>query len=208
MNKQTERLRWMTQAALLIAVELVMKAVGLGSVPMGPLYMSFLTLPIAVGAMILGPKAGALLGLVFGAVSFKDALSGASLMTSNLLLASPLHTFMLCVLTRVLMGFCCGLVFKAADAADKKNTWCWFAGAVSAPLLNTLFFMSYLVLFFYNCDYVQNLVSKLGAANPFMFVVLLVGVQGLVEAAVCGIAGGIVSKALARYLRLSNRPKE
>ena len=32
-----------------------MKAVGLGSVPMGPLYMSFLTLPIAVGAITMGP---------------------------------------------------------------------------------------------------------------------------------------------------------
>ncbi|MBR0139204.1 MAG: ECF transporter S component [Firmicutes bacterium] len=207
MNKHTEKLNRMTQTALLIAVELVMKAIGLGSVPVGPLYMSFLTLPIAVGAMLLGPEAGALLGLVFGALSFKDALSGASLMTSNLLLASPVHTFILCVITRTLMGFCCGLIFKAADAADKKNTWCWFVGAVSAPLLNTLFFMGYLVLVFYNCEYVQNLVSRLGASNPLMFVILLVGVQGLVEAAVCGIAGGLVSRSLAGYLRKANRPK-
>ena len=38
----------LTRVALLVAIELVMKLVGLGSVPMGPLYMSFLTLPIAV----------------------------------------------------------------------------------------------------------------------------------------------------------------
>ena len=43
--------RTLTRVALLVAIELVMKAVGLGSVPMGPLYMSFLTLPIAVGAI-------------------------------------------------------------------------------------------------------------------------------------------------------------
>ena len=42
-------LRTLTRLALLVAIELVMKAIGLGSVPMGPLYMSFLTLPIAVG---------------------------------------------------------------------------------------------------------------------------------------------------------------
>ena len=41
-------LRTLTRLALLVAIELVMKAIGLGSVPMGPLYMSFLTLPIAV----------------------------------------------------------------------------------------------------------------------------------------------------------------
>ena len=55
----------LTRVALLVAIELVMKLVGLGSVPMGPLYMSFLTLPIAVGAITMGPAVGALLGGVF-----------------------------------------------------------------------------------------------------------------------------------------------
>ena len=45
----------LTRVALLVAIELVMKMVGLGSVPVGPLYMSFLTLPIAVGAITMGP---------------------------------------------------------------------------------------------------------------------------------------------------------
>ena len=63
-------IRTLTRLALLVAIELVMKAVGLGSVPVGPLYMSFLTLPIAVGAITMGPAAGAILGGVFGAVSF------------------------------------------------------------------------------------------------------------------------------------------
>ena len=62
----------LTRVALLVAIELVMKMVGLGSVPVGPLYMSFLTLPIAVGAITMGPAVGALLGGVFGAVSFYD----------------------------------------------------------------------------------------------------------------------------------------
>ena len=69
MNKQSARLKTLTRLALLVAIELVMKAVGLGSVPMGPLYMSFLTLPIAVGAIAMGPVAGLVLGGVFGAVS-------------------------------------------------------------------------------------------------------------------------------------------
>ena len=43
----------LTRVALLVAIEVVMKLVGLGSVPMGPLYMSFLTLPIAVGAITM-----------------------------------------------------------------------------------------------------------------------------------------------------------
>ena len=34
--------------------------------------------------------------------------------------------------------------------------------------------MGFLVLIFYNCDYVQNLANTLGAQNAFMFIVLLV----------------------------------
>ena len=94
-------LRTLTRLALLVAIELVMKAIGLGSVPMGPLYMSFLTLPIAVGAITMGPVAGAVLGGVFGAVSFYDAVTGASAMTGALFQVSPVNTFILCVGMRV-----------------------------------------------------------------------------------------------------------
>ena len=165
----------LTRVALLVAIELVMKMVGLGSVPVGPLYMSFLTLPIAVGAITMGPAVGALLGGVFGAVSFYDAITGASAMTGALFQVSPLNTFILCVGMRMLMGLCCGLIFKALQKLDKSCTWSYILSAMTAPALNTLFFMGYIVLAFYGCDYVQNLVSVKGAANPFMFVVLLVG---------------------------------
>ena len=175
-----------------------MKAIGLGSVPMGPLYMSFLTLPIAVGAITMGPVAGAVLGGVFGAVSFYDAVTGASAMTGALFQVSPVNTFILCVGMRVLMGVCVGLIFNGLSKLDKSRTWSYI---VCAPALNTLFFMGYIVLAFYNCDYVQNLVSVKGAANPLMFVVLLVGVQGVAEFLVSGILGGIVARAVHKFLK-------
>ena len=163
----------LTRVALLVAIELVMKMVGLGSVPVGPLYMSFLTLPIAVGAITMGPAVGALLGGVFGAVSFYDAITGASAMTGALFQVSPVNTFILCVGMRVLMGLCCCLIFSGLNRFDKPGTWSYILSAMSAPFLNTVFFMGWIVLAFYGCDYVQNLVSVKGAANPFMFVVLL-----------------------------------
>ena len=191
----------LTRVALLVAIELVMKLVGLGSVPVGPLYMSFLTLPIAVGAITMGPAVGALLGAVFGAVSFYDAITGASAMTGALFQVSPVNTFILCVGMRVLMGLCVGLIFNAIKRFDKPGTWSYILSAMCAPALNTLFFMGYIVLAFYGCDYVQNLVSVKGAANPFMFVVLLVGVHGVAEFLVSGILGGIVARAVAKFVK-------
>ena len=43
MKTNHTNLQALTRLALLVAIELVMKAIGLGSVPVGPLYMSFLT---------------------------------------------------------------------------------------------------------------------------------------------------------------------
>ena len=113
-------IRTLTRLALLVAIELVMKAIGLGSVPVGPLYMSFLTLPIAVGAITMGPAAGAVLGGVFGAVSFYDAVTGASAMTGALFQVSPVNTFILCVGMRVLMGLCVGLVYRGMENEESE----------------------------------------------------------------------------------------
>ena len=179
MNNNKTNVRFLAQLGLLAAIEIVMKLIGLGSVPVGPLYMSFLTVPIAVGAMTMGPAAGAILGAVFGLVSFKDALSGVG-MTGVFFQISPLNTFVLCVVMRVLMGFCVGLIFKALRFVDRRGGWSYFIGALSAPLLNTLFFMGYIVLVFYHTEFIQSKVADLGAVNPLMFVVLLVGVQGLI----------------------------
>lgn len=196
MKNTSTNLRTLTQLALLVAVELAMRALGLGTVPMGPLVMSFLTLPIAVGAMTVGPLAGLVLGGVFGVLSLTDAIAGRSAMTGAFFAISPVNTVILCVGMRMLMGLCCGMLFAAVKKLDKKGRWSYLVGALSAPLLNTLFFMGYICLVFYHCDYVQNLVTALGAASPVMFVILLVGVQGLMEAGVCGILGSVIGKAV------------
>ena len=74
----------------------------------------------------------------------------------------------------------CAAIFNALRKAMPKNEkLACFLGGLSAPVLNTVFFMGFLVLIFYNCDYVQNLANTLGAQNAFMFIVLLVGVQAI-----------------------------
>ena len=199
MNNNKTNVRFLAQLGLLAAIEIVMKLIGLGSVPVGPLYMSFLTVPIAVGAMTMGPAAGAILGAVFGLVSFKDALSGVG-MAGVFFQISPLNTFVLCVVMRVLMGWCVGLLFRVLRRVDHKKSWSYFVGALSAPLLNTIFFMGYIVLVFYKTDYIQERVASFGVANPLSFVVALVGIQGLIEIIVGCAVGGVLARAVASFL--------
>ena len=204
MEKTTKRVntRFLAQLALLIAIQVVMRLLGLGRVPIGPLNMSFLTLPIAIGAMLMGPLTGAILGGVFGLFSLWDAISGAGGMTAFFFQNNPVSTVILCVGMRILMGVCCGLIFKVVSKLDRdEKTWSYFVGALSAPLLNTIFFMGYIILMFYNTEYIQNIVATKGALNPLHFVVLLVGVQGLIEAVSVAIIGGILAKVLSKVVR-------
>ena len=67
--------------------------------------------------------------------------------------------------------------------------------------MNTLFFMTCIVVFFYNTEYIQGIVSALGAANPLLFVLAFVGVNGLVEALLCFIVGSAITRALMSALK-------
>ena len=200
--KNRTNVRWLTQLALLVAILLVLNYTPLGYLQIGPLSASLLTVPVAIGAMTMNPMAGAILGGVFGATSFIQAVEGKSAMGAALFQVSPAGTFVVCFVARVLMGLCTALIFNALRKAMPKNEkLACFLGGLSAPVLNTVFFMGWIVLAFYGCDYVQNLVSVKGAANPFMFVVLLVGVQGVAEFLVSGILGGIVARAVAKFVK-------
>ena len=54
--KNRTNTRWLTQLALLVAVLLVMNYTPLGYLQVGPLSMSLLTIPVAIGAMMRVPS--------------------------------------------------------------------------------------------------------------------------------------------------------
>ena len=208
MKKQAFSIRAMTQLALLTAITLVLAYTPIGYLPLGPFNVSFLAVPVCIGAVVMGPGVGAFLGLVFGLTSFGNALSGGSAMGVALLSVSPAGYFVQSVVGRVLMGLCVGLIFRALSRLTGRSLASYVTAAVCAPLLNTVFYMGLMCLIFYNCEYVQNLVATTGAANPILFVLAVVGVQGLIEILVCGVVGTIISKAVDTALgkRRAARP--
>ena len=193
--------RTIAELALFIAIILVMKLTGLSSIPVGPLNMTLTMIPIAIGAMLLGPVAGGVLGMVYGFTSLYDAVTGASVMTGIFFQISPVHTVILCVVLRTLVGFLTGWLFQVFHKIDRRHIWCYFAGDLAAPVINTILFMGYIVLVFYRTDFIQQRVSALGASGPLMFIILTVGIQGLVEAVSGAIIGGGVAKSVAHALK-------
>lgn len=187
----------MAQMAILIAVVLIMAFTPLGYLKTAGLEISLITIPVAIGAMVIGPTAGAVLGAVFGLTSFYQCF-GMSPFGAMLLSINPLYTFLVCVPTRILMGYLAGILFKAFIKADKGNTVCYFVGGFMTAFLNTLFFMGILILFFWNTDYIQGLAA---GKNVMLFVILFVGINGVVEWIATTIVGGIVSKSVAKIAK-------
>lgn len=161
------------------------------------LEITFTMVPIAVGAILYGPAAGAVLGGVFGLVSFAQCFFGYSPFGATLYAINPFLTVMVCIPPRVLAGWIAGLLYKLSSKFFKKGNISYIIGCFTAPLLNTVFFMSTLVLFFYKTDYIQGFVSFLGATNPVVFIILFVGINGLVELA----AGFIIALPVTLALR-------
>ncbi|MCI7743969.1 ECF transporter S component [bacterium] len=205
MKNSRSNIRWLTQLALLVAIMLVMSYTPLGYLPLGPLNCSLLSIPVAIGAMTMGPSAGAILGSVFGVTSFMNAVEGKSALGAALFAASPIGYFVTAVVGRILMGWLCALVFKAVQKLlpGKEKTTCAIGG-FAAPFLNTVFYMGFMVLLFYRTDYIQGLVAAKGATNPFMFIVLMVGVQGTLEWILGCVIGGAVTVPLRKFLKKSN----
>ena len=197
MRNTSKKTLWMVQLALLAAILVIMAFTPLGYLRMPGLEITFNVIPVAVGAVVLGPVAGAILGGVFGATSFIQCF-GMSPFGATLLSINPVATFVTCVIPRILEGWLTGLIFQAFHRSGRDKIGVPVAN-LACPLLNTLFFMSCLVLFFYKTEYIQGFVETLGAANPFIFVILFVGVNGLVEALVCFVVGTAVSFPLLKF---------
>ncbi|MBQ8833479.1 MAG: ECF transporter S component [Oscillospiraceae bacterium] len=191
--------RRMTELALLMAVVLVMAYTPLGYLrtPWG-LPITLIPVPVVVGAIVMGPKAGAFLGLVFGLTSFFKTF-GDSGMGPLMLEANPVGYFILCVGPRVLVGLLPGMLYKGLKRFGKYRTLSQAVCCFLTPLLNTSLYMSTLWLLFSDTWLAYNAVEGSG----FSLLILMlsgVAVNGIVEAVACLVLGTAVCKALIRVL--------
>ena len=188
----------MAQMAILIAIVLIMAFTPLGYLKTAGLEISLITIPVAIGALVIGPGAGAILGCVFGLTSFYQCF-GMSAFGAMLLSINPLYTFLVCVPTRIMEGYLAGLIFKALIKVDKTKTICYFVGSLLTAVFNTVFFVGVLFLFFWNTDFIQSLNAT--GANAFLFFIAFVGLNGVVECIATTVAGGVIAKAVAKVAK-------
>lgn len=196
--------KWVTlsQAALISAIIILMAFTPLGYLKIGLIEITFIAIPVAVGAVILGPTYGAIFGAIFGITSFIQCF-GFSAFGTILFGINPFFCFIVCIIPRVLMGYLCGLIFKLMQKLTQKNIPQFFAASLSAPLINTVFYMTALMLLFGTADVIQEGMEFYNTSNYLVYVIAAVGLNAAVEAVACTAVSFTVLKALKKFLKLS-----
>lgn len=190
----------MVQMALLCALIIVLQQI---VIPLpGGLTLSLVLIPIVVGAVLLGPSAGAALGAVFGAVVTFLVITGrAGELSTMMWIANPVMTVIVCMLKGTAAGLVSGLIAKALT--QKKYLGIVLAAA-AAPIVNTgIFLLGMLTVF---RGVMQEFADKIGMGGTTMIyfaVIVLVGVNFLVEFA----ANLICSPAIVRVVDAVKKSK-
>ena len=189
--------------AVLAALIVLMTLTGIGYIPLGPLKLTLLALPVAIGGAVLGPTAGLILGTVFGLTSFFTCF-GMDALGTVLLGIHPWAMAVVCIVPRMLAGY-----LPALLAAQLRRRHCptALASALSCGLtagVNTLLFLSSLWWLFGKELASDPQVTALlgGSVNTFVVVLIgFAGVNAIVEIVLNLTVGTAVSTALIKVLK-------
>ncbi len=152
MEKSSAQTRRMVQLAILIALEAVLTFTSLGFIMIPPISITLLHIPVIIGAILMGPSAGGILGLAFGLFSMLKAstaaASPADMAFSPFLSGSPLSSVVMCILPRVLLGVIAGGLYLLLSRKVKGDAVSMGVSAVAATFLHSMMVLGLLSLLF------------------------------------------------------------
>lgn len=191
-ENRTNQVYRITLTAILIAIILLMSYTPLGYLHLGPVEITFITIPVVIGAIVLGPWYGALLGVVFGGTSFAQCFS-TSVFGAALLAINPVYTFLCCMIPRFLIGIVAGFLFKLFQAMKKQGPVAFIATAVAGALTNTIFFVGMVVAMFRS--------TYFGGSPFFTIFISFFTLNVALEVVVCALLGAGLGKVLTRFIK-------
>lgn len=177
--------RYIAFLAVLVALVVVLQLWG-SVIPIGVagLNLSFVLVPITLGAIMLGPVAGGILGFVFGFVVLMTGVAGTNFFTAYVLSDSPFFTVVTVLLKGIVAGVVAGLLYKVIS---KKNKYvAVFVAAAVVPILNTgIFILGALCMSGTVQSFVSSYMPDFDGRNiMYIIVVGLVTVNFFIELAI------------------------
>ena len=186
--KNKEKIYKLTLTAVLTALIFVMAFTPLGYLKIGTVSITFLMIPVVIGAIVGGPSVGTVLGLMFGATSFIQCFGMDTFGTT-------VYTAIMCFVPRILMGLFCGLIYKAFGKKNYIKTGTALT-SFCGGFINTVLFVGALLLLFYNSDYIQSFGNSVIAV-----ISVLITFNAVIEWIACTVIGSAVSIALNKALK-------
>lgn len=110
----SKKIRSMVQLGMLIAIELALTFTPLGFLRIGPMTVTLMHIPVLIGAIILGPTPGMLLGLVFGIASIINAnlIGTPDVMPFSPFLSGSAWSLVVAILPRVIFPLIAAWLFR------------------------------------------------------------------------------------------------
>lgn len=190
-------IRKLTQFSLLLAIEIILGVTPLGLIMLPTAAITLLHIPVIIGAVVMGPMAGALLGGTFGVIAlFKASTAAASpvdILFSPFLSGNPLASIVMCIVPRILLGVFAALLFRLLKNRFKNNVWSIGISAALATALHTIMVLGCLFLFF--SDAMGSTFA--GAINAIF--ATLISLNGSLEILAAVVVAVPVCKALLKY---------
>lgn len=138
--RASEKTRRLTGLALMTAIIVVLQVVA-SFVKFGPFTITLALAPILIGAALYGPKAGACLGGVFGAVVLLACILGWDPGGAILWNANPFLTALVCLGKGILAGLAAGLFLLGLFFLFPTYLEAWATGAGQTVITYMIFTM-------------------------------------------------------------------
>ena len=195
-RNQKQSILYLVQMALLTAVIMALHFSGV-AIPAFGTKISLVLIPIALGAMLLGPTAGAVLGFIYGMTVFVSlGVLHMDPFTAFLFDHNPVATFLICTVKSTAAGLVAGLVYRALSR--KSSLLAVFVASALVPTINT-------GVFVIGCFTIYNTISQVAAGSGYsaMYFILIIcaGANYALELAI----NLIFSPALERITRILSK---
>lgn len=194
MKRNKFRTRQIALAALLTAIVVVLQIIANFVQPVPGVSITFVLVPVVIGAALLGEWVGAWLGFAFGVTVL---ISGGA---TAFLAISPAGTIVTVLVKGCCAGLAAGLTYRLLE---KFNPYlAVFAASFICPAVNTGLFFVGCRLFFW--ETIQSWGAAAGFENTFLYMVLgLAGVNFLVELGI----NLLLAPTILRLINLARKRK-
>ena len=204
MNRKKMDTRYMATLAMFCGILLVMGATGIGFIPLPVIKATTMHIPVILGAILMGPAAGAVLGGVFGLCSIWAnttspgllAFAFSPFMTTEGL-PGVLKSLWIALGCRILLGVIAGWLWKGMKRVLKQDYLALPVTAAIATISHTILVMGSIYLLLAQ-QYAQA--KNVAITAVFGLVMGTVTASGIPEAIIAAVLVTVIGKALLHLM--------